>query len=296
MPARLLVMLLLSLSTLPASAASLGDFVDYSFMNSSGTVLLPGRLYIPPEAAAGPRPIILFMHGAGDQGTDNASQINSNIDNLIAEAKQRGAYLYAPQAAAGWQTSTLARIDTMLQRLVDTQNGDVNRIYATGLSLGGGGTWSMMSRYPNRFAAGVPLAGTVDNSYFNPWALADQAIWAFHAVNDMTVDVQKSQNAVGAIENFAGYPVPDFPSANSQTFEWSSEHLDLHYTQYATGGHGIWPRVYGDERMYDWMFAHTLLVPEPDAVVILGLGSLGLALVAIRRARRAAPLVDTQIL
>ena len=285
MLARCTFTLILCLMAFPASAASLSDFIDYSLTNSSGTVLLPGRLYVPPEAATGPRPVILFMHGAGDQGSNNTSQINGNIDNLIAEAKQRGAYLYAPQAAAGWQTSTLNRIDAMLQRLVDTQNGDLNRIYATGLSLGGGGTWSMMSRFPTRFAAGVPLAGTVDNSYFNPWALGAQSIWAFHAVNDGTVEVEKSQNAVGAIENFAGNPLPDFPSAHTTTFEWSSATLDLHYTQYANGGHGIWPRVYGYEPMYDWMFAHTLLVPEPGTFATLAIGAVAFGLFSRRRRR-----------
>lgn len=286
MRARLVVAILLCLNTMTANAASLSDFVEYSFTNSSGTVLLPGRLYVPPEAATSTRPVILFLHGAGDQGSDNTSQINGNIDNLLAEAKQRGAYLYAPQTAAGWQFGALSRIDTMLQQLIDTQNADVNRIYATGLSLGGGGTWSIMSRFPDRFAAGVILAGTVDNSHFNALALTEQAIWAFHALNDQTVDVVKSQNAVATVEYFAGNYLPEFPMSNTTTYQWMSEHIDLRYTQYATGGHGIWPRVYGYEPMYDWMFSHTLLVPEPSTFAILAVGGAGLAVTAWRRKRQ----------
>ena len=68
MSVRFAIALAVSLLALPASAASLSDFVEYSFTNSSGSVLLPGRLFVPPEAATSPRPVILFMHGAGDFG------------------------------------------------------------------------------------------------------------------------------------------------------------------------------------------------------------------------------------
>src|SRR5438552_2112501 len=93
-----------------APAASVSDFIDFSLRNSSNQVILPGRLYVPPEAASDPttpRPFILFFHGAGEDGTNNVSQINVNIDNLLAEAKRRGAYLYAPQTTNNWSSATL---------------------------------------------------------------------------------------------------------------------------------------------------------------------------------------------
>src|SRR5882724_1688824 len=83
-----------------AAAANVSDFIDFSLHGGRTGVLLPGRLYVPPEATsnpAAPRPFILFFHGAGEDGTNNTSQINGNIDNLLAEAKRRGAFLYAPQ-------------------------------------------------------------------------------------------------------------------------------------------------------------------------------------------------------
>src|SRR5215218_6802593 len=91
-------------------AANVADFVDFSLRNASNQVILPGRLYVPPEAAsdpATPRPFILFMHGGGEAGTNNLAQINGNIDNLLAEAKRRGAFLYAPQSTGAWSTTTL---------------------------------------------------------------------------------------------------------------------------------------------------------------------------------------------
>src|SRR6476659_8805222 len=94
-----------------AAAANVADFIDFSLRNASNQVILPGRLYVPPEAASDPttpRPFILFMHGGGEGGTNNVSQINGNIDNLLAEAKLRGAYLYAPQTTNNWSSATLS--------------------------------------------------------------------------------------------------------------------------------------------------------------------------------------------
>src|ERR1044072_1061470 len=89
------------------TAANVADFSNFS-LTTGLTTLLPGRLYIPPEATSDPsiaRPLILFLHGSGENGTNNLSQINVNIDNLLAEAKQRGAFLYAPQSTSGWSSS-----------------------------------------------------------------------------------------------------------------------------------------------------------------------------------------------
>src|SRR6185436_15871527 len=93
-----------------APAANVADFLDFSLRNASNQVILPGRLYVPPEATSDPttpRPFILFMHGGGETGTNNTSQVNGNIDNLLAEAKRRGAYLYAPQSTGNWSSATL---------------------------------------------------------------------------------------------------------------------------------------------------------------------------------------------
>ena len=126
-----------------AAAANVADFVDFSLRNGSNQVILPGRLYVPPEASnpAVPRPFILFFHGAGESGTDNTNQINVNIDNLLAEAKRRGAFLYAPQSPNAWNgISLLNNVQTMIGRAEATQNVDEQRLYVTGLSNGGGGT------------------------------------------------------------------------------------------------------------------------------------------------------------
>jgi len=142
--------------TSAAEAADVNDFVDFS------TDLLPGRLYVPPEAAdpATARPLILFLHGAGETGSDNVSQVNGNIDNLLDTAKQRGAFLYAPQATSfSWtDVDRTSSVMTMIDQAFAEQNADPSRLYVTGLSMGGGGTWSVLNRFADRIAAAVPIA------------------------------------------------------------------------------------------------------------------------------------------
>src|SRR5215203_4043570 len=127
-----------------AHAANVADFIDFSLRNASNQVILPGRLYVPPEAMSDPttpRSFILFFHGAGENGTNNLNQINGNIDNLLAEAKRRGAYLYAPQTTSNWTSTTLTtNVMTMIGQAKTNQNVDEDRLYVTGLSNGGGGT------------------------------------------------------------------------------------------------------------------------------------------------------------
>jgi predicted peptidase len=280
--------LLLVTIALPIGArcANVNDFIDYSLRSTSGGLLLPGRLYVPPEAAnpAEPRPLILFLHGAGESGTNNVAQVNQNIDNLLAEAKQRGAFLYAPQTNNGWgPATTIDYTMLMINGALIPYNVDASRLYVTGLSMGGGGVWNMLNRYPDRFAAAVPIAAVSPASGFLSANLLDDAIWAFHARNDTVVSMNATRNVVNGILRAAAEPIPSYPPANDTTtiFHFDSQQLDLHYTEPGTGGHGIWTPVYAHEPMYDWLFSHA--VPEPTSVLLLTTASIVLS---NRRKRR----------
>jgi predicted peptidase len=260
-----------------ALTANVNDFIDFTLRASNNSLLLPGRLYVPPEAAnpAVPRPLILFLHGAGESGTNNLGQLSQNMDNLLAEAKQRGAFLYAPQTNNAWSpTTTTARTMTMIERALTQHNVDISRIYLTGLSMGGGGVWNMLNRYPDRFAAAVPIAAVSPSTDFLSSNLIDDSIWAFHARNDNVVNVSSSRNVISNILNSAGQPSPVFPARDPAAFyHFDSPSLDMHYTEPPTGGHGIWFSVYAHEPMYDWMFAHAI-VPEPASLVLLAAASV----------------------
>ena len=269
-----------------ATAANVSDFIDFSLRSDRNALLLPGRLYVPPEASdpSSRRPLILFLHGAGESGTNNLAQINVNIDNLLAEAKQRGAFLYAPQTNASWGPITITNhINSMLDRAIAEQLVDISRIYATGLSMGGGGVWNVLNRFPERFAAAVPIAAVSPAADFVPATLLSEPIWAFHARNDSVVSATTSRNVVNSILSAAGESTPNYPSFRDSTtlFQFASQRLDLRYTESGSGGHGIWFGVYAYEPMYDWMFAHAV-VPEPASLLLFGMAG---AAMAIRRNR-----------
>jgi predicted peptidase len=257
-----------------ASAANLNDFLNFTMPNpGGGSPLLPGRLYVPPEAASGPRPLILFLHGAGESGVDNAAQVNGNIDNLLAAAKLRGAYLYAPQTNNGWGNATTnGRVISMIDRAISEQSINSSRMYVTGLSMGGGGVWNFLSFYGERFAAGVPICGVAPMSGYLSSNLLDEPVWAFHARDDGTVNVSNSRNRINGILAAVRKPAPTYPLTGD--FQFNDAMLDLHYTEYASGGHGIWPRVYATPPMYDWLFSHA--IPEPGSLASLALAAVSL--------------------
>ncbi len=298
-----------------APAANVADFVDFSLRNNSNQVILPGRLYVPPEATSDPttpRPFILFMHGAGEDGTNNTSQINVNIDNLLAEAKRRGAFLYAPQTTSNWSSAGLTtNVMTMVGQAETTLNVDPHRLYVTGLSNGGGGTWNVASRYPGVFAAALPIAGVTPASDFSALRLVNEPVWAFHARDDTTVSVSVSHSVVNSILSADHQPLPSYPSAGSTTdffisnpdlplhqtvealiqgggvseYRIPASGLDLMYYELTTGGHVIWPSVYASPPVYDWLFAHTTAVPEPSPVAVMLMGAVFFSTFGRRRGR-----------
>jgi poly(3-hydroxybutyrate) depolymerase len=293
-----------------ASAANLADFVDYSFRNSAGQVILPGRLFSPPEAASTPRPLIVFLHGAGAIGTNNTTQVEHTPDYLLDEAKRRGASLYLPQAPGGWSSlSSIDNVAAMIDRLVDDGQADPRRLYATGYSNGGGGTWNLLSRHPGRFAAGLPIAGVAPAAGFKSANLLGTAIFAAHARDDATVSVDRSRTVIASIITAAGAMPPVYNSRSTQnyfvfnpsipfhqelatlidpfttkTYPISHPGLDVLYYEGAGGDHGGPLGMYYIPVTYDWMFSHALPAPEPASLVMT---MLGLAVVG-SRARMSA--------
>lgn len=227
-----------------AGIPHLDDSLGLVFNDGAGNTL-PYRLFLPPGHDEPGRefPLVLFLHGAGERGTDNLTQVSLYIDGLIeiTQSEPFAAFLLAPQAppGQGWSNfgspepaSAMNLTLQVIDELEKQYKIDPARLYVTGLSMGGYGTWDVISKFPDKFAAAVPMSGGGD--------LAEAAhvrgvpIWAFHGRRDSIVPPLASRAMISAVMDAGGSPL---------------------YTE--TGGqHDIWDAIYRDPNgeLYQWMF------------------------------------------
>jgi predicted peptidase len=250
---------------------------------------MPYRLYVPPgyNVPGATFPLIMFLHGSGESGTDNnLPSTNGHMDNVYNAAHgnygaQYKAFLLVPQTQWGWQDygpqypdyvgQTLAM--DILDLVTSTYQVDDRRLYVTGLSMGGFGTFDIIANHPDTFAAASPLSGGGDPS--DAAIIKDIPIWAFHGTSDTVVPVDYTDEMYDAIEAAGGH---------------------MEYTRVNGVGHGGWETFYNGstyrnskgETLYQWMFAQSLPVPEPSFVT-LGAGALTIAFLAGRRRKFQAP-------
>jgi predicted peptidase len=205
------------LTLCPAVSARAGqDVVDgftaRTFTAANGETM-PYRLFIPDAGASKNRlPLVLYLHGGGGVGTDNRKQISGGNTNgthmwTTPEAQRRHpAFVLAPQLpqnrpsqpgrADAWSSS----VETVLEIVAAVSREfaiDSERLYVTGQSLGGYGTWETISRHPQMFAAAVPLCGGGDAA--RVVAARTRPIWAFHGAKDPLVPVTESRELVAAL-------------------------------------------------------------------------------------------------
>ena len=217
------------------------------FKNSNGEKLLY-RLFIPQNYAPKTKyPLVVYLHGGAGSGNDNRKQIDGGNGYLIDlftgnETQQRfPSFVVAPQATAqeGWiksdrisATRQLHLVYQLLEELRRNYNLDEGRVYLAGQSMGGFGTFAIISEYPHTFAAGVALCGGGDQSKVD--RLLNTPIWAFHGARDEAVPVERSRTIVAAIKEAGG---------------------QVKYTEYADTDHIIWPKVVKETDLLPWLFA-----------------------------------------
>lgn len=219
----------------------------------SNTVSVSYQLLIPQDYdGKSPRPLLLFLHGAGERGDANTAQLKHGRAMLEAVAKKYGCIVVAPQCPPGkkwcevdWtkkaHTMPVEPSDSMaatigaLDQLAERYNIDPKRTYIMGLSMGGYGTWDAIQRYPGRFAAAVPICGGGDVQ--GAEAMKNTPIWAFHGDKDGAVPVERSRTMVEALKKVDG---------------------NIQYTEYAGAGHGIWNTVFETKEMIEWLFSQKL--------------------------------------
>jgi predicted peptidase len=191
---------------------------------------------------------VIFLHGSGERGNDNEAQLKWGVANFASDQNMilHPAFVIAPQCPERMTWSNFSRPDMKLQstpskpmelliglirQLVKTQRIDSNRIYITGLSMGGYGTYDAIQRYPGLFAAAVPVCGAGDASKAN--TIAHLPIWIFHGADDPAVDPKYSLEMFQALTKAGARPG---------------------FTQYPEVGHFSWLHAYSDANMIEWLF------------------------------------------
>jgi predicted peptidase len=178
-------------------------------------------------------PLILFLHGAGERG-DNLQRVKRHGVAKVVEAQPDFPFLVvSPQCPprAAW-------VPDVLLALLDSieQHYDVNpeRLYVTGLSMGGFGTWALAMAAPDRFAAIAPICGGGDPSRVG--VLRHLPVWAFHGARDPIVPLQRSVEMVEVLRQCGG---------------------DVQLMVYPEAGHDAWTATYANPELYTWLLTHS---------------------------------------
>ena len=230
---------------------------------------LPYYLFVP--ASYNPQthyPLVLCLHGSGERGDNPSAVKNNSMATVWARDSNQTrwpCFILVPQCPSnGWWT--YSNIEQAVIDILDSlQLGfsiDTNRLYITGLSMGGYGTWDLLVRYPTKFAAAVPMSGGGDPSMAA--SFKHIPIWNFHGAQDATVSVTYSRAMMTALEN-AGDTIVYTNCHNGDCTGLSdsaiadriNHHVKLLYTEYQYGGHGIWDQAYNTVFLLPWVFAQS---------------------------------------
>lgn len=237
------------------------SFEAKTYESPKGGKLLYRQL-APAGIKAGRKyPLVLLLHGAGGRGSDNVRQVTDagvcpGLLNKVNFAKRYECYMIAPQVPRGkrWvEVSWSAKAHDMpkapgdqmrmtlevVDAAVKKYPIDPNRVYVTGLSMGGYGTWDVIQRRPKFFAAAVPVCGGGDSA--QAAKLTKIPLWVWHGDKDRAVPTQRSRDMVAAIRKAGGKCI---------------------YTEVPGCGHNVWIHAYGSTQTWDWMFAQRLGKPE----------------------------------
>jgi predicted peptidase len=197
-------------------------------------------LFLPEDYGKNDKrfPMILFLHGGGESGMDLDKVKKHGPPKIVETKKDFPFVVVSPQSPkGGWNVEALtALLDDVLARY----RVDGDRVYLTGLSMGGGGTWSLAAAHPERFAAIVPICGA-SKQFSEPDKLKEFAgkikdlpTWVFHGAKDKTVPLARSETIVKALKEAGGEPK---------------------FTIYPEAGHDSWTETYNNPELYQWLLA-----------------------------------------
>ena len=173
-------------------------------------------------------PLMLFLHGAGESGSDLEKVKTHGPPKLVEAGRDFPFILVSPQCPGrGWNVDTL---NALLDDVTAHCRVDKDRVYLTGLSMGGYGSWTLAAAHPERFAAVVPICGGGNPG--DAKKLAGLPIWVFHGAKDNTVPIRRSEEMVEAIKAAGG---------------------NVKFTVYPEAGHDSWTQAYDEPELYRWL-------------------------------------------
>lgn len=229
-----------------------------------GSVAYRYQVYVPVDYVQGKlHPMVLFLHGVGEGGEDGLLQTQVGLGPAIRQARERFPFLVVfPQARHNqfWVGEMAALALKTLDRTVEEFNGDPQRLYVTGISMGGHGTWCVTARAPGKFAAIVPICGFVNVK--RPDLPAERKAFVpkdFPFVNSpdpyVVVASQISKVPAWIFHGGADTVVP--PDESRRMFQTlKASGFDVKYTEYDGVGHNSWDKAYAEPDLVRWLLSH----------------------------------------
>lgn len=236
-----MALILAGCQSLPQTLYARSGDVPGSVVLEDGTVMRH-LAYIPKTLQAGHRaPVIVFLHGSGEAGTDVYKLLANGPWDYANRHDDFPFIILAPQMEvdADWDTE---RLEAWLDGALKTLPVDSRRIYLTGLSRGGQGTWDFAMAHPEHFAAVAPVSAyssALDHG-FSPCAIKGIPVWAFHGAEDDVVPLKDGQKVVDAARACG---------------------VEVDFTIYPGLGHSAWGPAYQDADLYAFFLRHRRHTP-----------------------------------
>ncbi len=176
-------------------------------------------------------PLVVFLHGAGERGDDLELVKKHGPPKLVEAGQDFPCIIVSPQCVPGrWWHAQLLELTALVDDIEKNYKVDKDRIYLTGLSMGGFGTWALAAYTPQRFAALMPICG--GGEPLSALALRKVPIWVFHGAKDPVVPLKRSEDMVAALERFKG---------------------NVKFTVYPDALHDSWTETYDNPEVWKWL-------------------------------------------
>ena len=186
-------------------------------------------------------PLILFLHGAGERGTDVETVKKHGVAKIVERHEDFPFVTVSPQCLPdSWWWQEIEALIGLIDEIVETLAVDTERVYLTGLSMGGYGTWHLAAAQPDRFAAIAPICGGglwYEGFPEKVCVLEKVPVWAFHGAKDPSVPLEESAKMVRALEACGG---------------------NVRFTVYPDATHDSWTETYDNPELYEWFLSHSL--------------------------------------